>query len=125
MCRWDSKNLNLYSTMLTFILQPYFRVNTENPYPISELIFEKVATKIKYILRLSRLKEYASPENKTSIGFITRKQGQRIVLKAFLWNQLTRRARKRFELIFHLHTRFMLYANRNIWKLSMPSRAEI
>ena len=29
---------------------------------MSELIFQKVATEIEHILRLSRLKEYASPE---------------------------------------------------------------
>ena len=37
MYRWDSENLSLYQTMLTFILQPYSRVNTENPYPILDL----------------------------------------------------------------------------------------
>ena len=37
---------------------------------ISALIFQKVATEINHILRLSRLKEYASPENKASIGSI-------------------------------------------------------
>ena len=42
--------------------------------PISELIFQKVATEIKHILRLSRLKEYASPENKISIGFIVHRK---------------------------------------------------
>ena len=36
-CRWDSENLSLYQSMLTFILQPYSRVNTENPYPILDL----------------------------------------------------------------------------------------
>ena len=34
-----------------------FRVLSEN---ISELIFKKVATEIEHILRLSKLKEYAS-----------------------------------------------------------------
>ena len=41
---------------------------------ISELIFQKVATEFKHILRLSRLKEYASPENKTSIGSIVHRK---------------------------------------------------
>ena len=44
-----------------------FLVNHISEQIFKEKNFKKVALEIKHILRLSRMKEYASPENKTSI----------------------------------------------------------
>ena len=43
------------------------------PAHISELIFQKVATEIEPILRLSRLKEYARPEQYYTIESLSLK----------------------------------------------------
>ncbi len=36
-CRWEFEALTLYQTMFSWFLQPYTKLDTENPYPIPDL----------------------------------------------------------------------------------------
>ena len=48
---WGSENLNLFKTMLTFILQPYSSLNTENHYPILDLFSDLLFPETHSLLR--------------------------------------------------------------------------